>query len=68
MIKVLEHLLYEETLKELGLFIPEKKRLREDLINVCRGGRRVEIQLDSSQWYTKWKKKGQQTEIQRNSV
>ena len=34
--KVLEHLSYGEILKELELFIPGKKRLREDLNKVCR--------------------------------
>jgi len=35
MIKVVEHLTYKEKLRDLGLFILEKKRLRE-VSSVCR--------------------------------
>ena len=34
MIKSLKHLPYEETLGDLGMFCPEKRRLRGDLTNV----------------------------------
>ena len=34
MIKGTEHLFYEESLRELGLFILEKRRLQEDLVVV----------------------------------
>jgi len=36
MIEEMKHLSYEESLKVLGLFILEKRRLRWNVINVCK--------------------------------
>jgi len=49
MMRGLEHLSYEERLRELGLFSLKKKRLRGDLINICRVGVR-RMRPDSFQW------------------
>jgi len=50
MMRGLEHLSYEETLGELGLFSLKKRRLRGDLINILRVGVR-RMGPDSFQWY-----------------
>jgi len=51
--KAMEHLSYNSGLRELGLLWLKKKRLKGDLINVCKylvGGKR-KVKPDSSQQY-----------------
>jgi len=49
MMRGLEHLCYEERLRELGLFSMKKRRLRRYLINILRVGVR-RMDPNSFQW------------------
>ena len=57
MIKALEHLLYDERLRELGLLSLEKRRLRDDRINVSKylmgGNEEGGGRLTSAHWWDK---------------
>lgn len=51
MIKALDHLLYEERLRELGLLSLEKMKLGRHLIHVYKWEEVKKMESDSSWWY-----------------